>query len=94
MPDLITVDDAAARLSLSRRTIHKLIADGTLRSVKIGGARRIPVDALDDYLADDEQAQLDRHIDALVSSWPKATPAQLDKLRRLFTQPSAERVSA
>jgi excisionase family DNA binding protein len=48
---LLTVADAARALSLSRTTIYELFASGELRSVRIGRARRIPVDALHDYAA-------------------------------------------
>ncbi len=47
---LLTVDEAAARLHLSRPTIYDLINSGQLRSFKVGRARRIPVHALDEYV--------------------------------------------
>jgi excisionase family DNA binding protein len=36
-----TVKDAAAYLSLSRATLYRLIESGEIKSVKIGGSRRI-----------------------------------------------------
>ena len=38
-------------LNLSERTIRRWIADGTLPSAKIGGARLVPVDAVHRLLA-------------------------------------------
>ncbi|WP_144715700.1 helix-turn-helix domain-containing protein [Curtobacterium pusillum] len=40
-PLLLTIPDAARQLALSRARLYELIADGTVPSVKIGGARRI-----------------------------------------------------
>jgi excisionase family DNA binding protein len=45
------VNDAAARYGISRSTIYSLIALGTLPSVKIGGRRLIPRDALEALIA-------------------------------------------
>lgn len=39
---LVTVPQAAAELELSVSTVRRRIADGTIASVAIGGARRIP----------------------------------------------------
>jgi excisionase family DNA binding protein len=49
------VNEAAATYGLSRSTIYKLIAAGTLRSVKVGGRRLIPTDAIEVLFAGDEQ---------------------------------------
>ncbi|MHB8342262.1 MAG: helix-turn-helix domain-containing protein [Mycobacteriales bacterium] len=48
---LLTPTEAAAALAVSRSTIYELLASGALHSVHIGTARRIPVSALQDYLA-------------------------------------------
>lgn len=45
-PILITVEDAAERLSLSRTKTYELVASGALESIKIGSCRRVPVEAL------------------------------------------------
>ena len=45
-PLAVTVDDAAAMLGVSDRTIFSLISEGQLASIQIGSARRVPVDAL------------------------------------------------
>ena len=47
---LLTVEDAAQALALGRTKIYELLDAGTLRSVKIGRARRIPVDALHEFV--------------------------------------------
>jgi excisionase family DNA binding protein len=44
------INEAVAAYRLSRSTIYKLIATGTLRTVKIGGRRLIPRDALEGLL--------------------------------------------
>ncbi len=48
---LATVKEAAAFLSISTRSVQRLIADRKLPSLKIRGARRIPRRALRDLLA-------------------------------------------
>jgi excisionase family DNA binding protein len=39
---LVTVAEACRELTVSRGTIYKLLEAGQLKSVKIGGCRRIP----------------------------------------------------
>lgn len=41
--------ELAKRWSVSRGFIHLLMNSGKLRSVKLGAARRVPVDAVDEY---------------------------------------------
>jgi len=52
---LLTVDEACESLHLSRPVVYGLMNSGELRSIKIGTARRIPLDALRAYV----QAALD-----------------------------------
>jgi excisionase family DNA binding protein len=47
---LLTPEEAADALSLGRTTVYGLMSDGALRSVKIGRARRVPADALTDFV--------------------------------------------
>ena len=49
MPEavLITIPAAAELLHLSIRTVERMVATGALRSIRIGGSRRIPRAALD-----------------------------------------------
>lgn len=46
-PMLVDYVTAAERLSVSARTLRRLVAKGEVRSVQIGSARRIHVDDLD-----------------------------------------------
>jgi excisionase family DNA binding protein len=41
------INEAVAVYRLSRSTLYKLIANGTLRTVKIAGRRLIPRDAIE-----------------------------------------------
>jgi excisionase family DNA binding protein len=43
-------ENAGAILDLGRTTVYALMATGELRSVKIGRSRRVPADALDEYV--------------------------------------------
>ena len=47
---LLTVPEAADALSISRAKLYQLISSGAVDSVRIDGARRIPVTALTDYI--------------------------------------------
>jgi excisionase family DNA binding protein len=47
---LHTVEEAAQLLNISRWKVFELIRTNELRSVKIGGLRRIPAKALDEYV--------------------------------------------
>jgi excisionase family DNA binding protein len=50
-PVLITRDDVCARLGVCRSIVDRLVKSGELASFKIGASRRIPVSAIDDYVA-------------------------------------------
>ncbi|MGW7068106.1 helix-turn-helix domain-containing protein [Streptomyces sp. NPDC054855] len=50
-PLLLTVDQVAARLQVSRWTVYNLIRSRELASVTIGRSRRISEAALHDYIA-------------------------------------------
>ena len=51
MPELVlTVDEAAERLRVSRWTLYNLIRSNQLRTVKIGRRRLVPADALTECL--------------------------------------------
>ncbi len=47
---LVDVDEAARRLSVSKRTVQALLYSGQLRGVKVGRCRRIPVSELTAYV--------------------------------------------
>ena len=49
--ELFRARDVAAQTKLSERKVWDLIATGELRSVKIGSSRRVPAEALDEYIS-------------------------------------------
>jgi excisionase family DNA binding protein len=48
----LTVEEAARRLGVGRTTMYGLVSSGEVLSVMIGRLRRIPAQALSDYIAD------------------------------------------
>jgi excisionase family DNA binding protein len=48
---LLTVEEAARRLSLGRTTFYGLLKEGQIASVRIGRLRRIPAEELTAYTA-------------------------------------------
>lgn len=54
---LLTAEEAAEALSLSRSTVYVELASGRLESISVGRARRIPVDAVERWLQDKRQPQ-------------------------------------
>lgn len=52
MKALLTTDEAADALALSRTMVFNLIRAGELRSVRIGRARRVPVEAINEFVAE------------------------------------------
>ena len=48
---MLTPEQAADALAISRSAVYALLRCGQLKSVKIGACRRVPADALDQYLA-------------------------------------------
>jgi len=51
---LLTPVEAAEQLAVSRTKVYELMAAGMLRSIHIGRLRRVPVDALRDFIGDME----------------------------------------
>jgi excisionase family DNA binding protein len=49
--DLLTLDEAAARLRVSRRTVQRLIAEGRIRPVRIRRRVLVTPRELEAYLA-------------------------------------------
>ncbi len=47
---VLTIEEAAKRLGIGRTTMYALIAAGEIKSVTIGRLRRIPTEALHDYV--------------------------------------------
>jgi excisionase family DNA binding protein len=48
---LLTVPEAAEALAISRSKLYELLASGLVRSVRIDGSRRVPIEALETYVA-------------------------------------------
>lgn len=48
---LLTPEEAAEALNISRSKLYELLQAKALRSVKIGKARRIPTEAVHEYVA-------------------------------------------
>lgn len=48
---LVRPEDAARVLGIGRTKVYELIHSGALRSVRVGGLRRVPVAALDEFVA-------------------------------------------
>ncbi|MFF7893741.1 MULTISPECIES: helix-turn-helix domain-containing protein [unclassified Streptomyces] len=49
-PELLTVPEVMARLRLGRSTVYDLIRSRRLVSITVGRCRRIPADALSDFI--------------------------------------------
>ena len=47
---LLTVEEAANRLRIGRTVMYNLVRSNRIRTIKIGRLRRVPVDALREYV--------------------------------------------
>ncbi len=47
---LLNTCEVAERLGVSRTKVYELMAGGTLRPVRIGRSRRVPLAALDEFI--------------------------------------------
>ncbi|MEU1673834.1 helix-turn-helix domain-containing protein [Streptomyces roseifaciens] len=47
----LTVAEAARRIGIGRTKLYEYVASGEITSVKIGSLRRIPAEAVNDFLA-------------------------------------------
>jgi excisionase family DNA binding protein len=47
---LLRPEEAAQVLSISRTTLYGLLQSNAIRSVKVGGLRRIPAEALEEFV--------------------------------------------
>ncbi|MGE5288132.1 MAG: helix-turn-helix domain-containing protein [Micromonosporaceae bacterium] len=48
---LLTVPEAAEALAISRSKLYELLASDAIASIRIGGSRRIPFTALEEYIS-------------------------------------------
>jgi len=53
---VLTMEDAAERLCIGRTMMYSLVKAGAIESVRIGRLRRVPTEALDEFV---RQLQLD-----------------------------------
>ncbi|MFG2643567.1 helix-turn-helix domain-containing protein [Streptomyces sp. NPDC048370] len=49
--ELLTVPEVMARLKLGRSTVYDLIRSRRLTSITVGRARRVPVDAVREFIS-------------------------------------------
>ncbi len=47
---LVSVEEAARTLSIGRSLLFEMLSAGTIRSVKVGRRRLVPVSALEEYV--------------------------------------------
>lgn len=52
---LVTMTEAAALLSINRSRLYRMIADGQIRTIRIGKSRRVPVSTLQEFIAHELQ---------------------------------------
>jgi len=48
---VLTVEEAAERLGVGRTLMYALVRSGDIESIAIGRLRRIPLDALDEFVS-------------------------------------------
>ncbi len=48
---LLTVTEAAATMGIGRSLLYGMVMRGEIQSISLGRARRIPVAAIDDFIA-------------------------------------------
>ena len=53
---LLTIGETADQLGLGRSATYLLVLGGRIRSLKIGRARRVPVEAIDEFIEREERA--------------------------------------
>jgi excisionase family DNA binding protein len=76
---LLTVEEAAERLSIGRTKVYELLRAGVLESVTIGRCRRIPVWALEPFVVRISQTcEQEESSDRMVSGWSRTAPADPD----------------
>ncbi len=66
---LISVPEAAQAMGIGRSLLYRLVMSGEIRSVVVGGrSRRIPVEAIDEFIARELADQSD------ATSWQSDLP--------------------
>ena len=77
---LLRPDEAARRLGCSKGTLYRLLAAGKLGYVRIGADRRIPEDAIEDYVRANTVAAIGAK---QLSGPPTPTPRRTPRVRRV-----------
>jgi excisionase family DNA binding protein len=109
-PEYLTAAEAAARLGISLRTTRRRIADGSLPSVRIGRAVRIPAAALDLPVARPAGTAVREAVAPYVTGvtddqaayvarwnsehWPDSWDRMLERRRRAFDRLDAVRAAS
>ena len=70
---LLTPIEAATALGLGRTKLYELISSGALLSLRIGGARRIPITAIDAFVAELVESAPTVHRSTDMAAGDKAT---------------------
>ena len=67
---LLTIPEVAFRLGLGRSFVYQLVMSGKISSIKIGRARRIPVNVLEQFIAARMEEDFDSHFDSHRTKYP------------------------
>ena len=67
---LLTVSEAAQQLGIGRSLLYALLAEGQVESIHVGRLRRIPIDALADYI-DRQRCNTGKFADRAAQPHPK-----------------------
>jgi excisionase family DNA binding protein len=57
--ELMTVEEVAAKLRVSTKTIRRWCADGQIKALRVGRQWRVTQDALDKFLAESQEVKED-----------------------------------
>lgn len=58
--ELLTIEEVAEKLKVSKRTVYEWIRSGRLEAVKAGSLWRIPTEALEKFLKRPEEEDLNQ----------------------------------
>jgi excisionase family DNA binding protein len=78
-PRALTVDAAAAKLKISRRTVYRLIQDGALTPVRVGNRRAVTEKSVLDYMTRQtpEYEIVDEPTEAIITGAPGGAPCSV-----------------
>lgn len=91
MPRMMRVEEVARRLACSTRTVRRLIANESLKSIKVNGLRLIPESAFEQLVGNSDPAWLDENVVQVVAVEAISAPTLNPSLSpRLKTNPQSE----